>query len=702
MKKSFLRNTTIYIKLLLICTLAFSFTKDNAAKKEEVLVGELFELLNMFHYTPQKIDDNFSEKAYNLYIQRLDYDKMFLTQNDLAILETYKRTIDDEIMNKTFNFFNLSIEIIDKKTSFIEAHYPEILSKPFDFNVDENYELDNDKRGYAQDDNQLLEYWRKSLKLETLNMLIDLVEDQDAAKAKSDTVKIKSFKELEELARTKIKKRIDDRFKRFEKSKRSDKFSNYMNSLIGVYDPHTNFFPPDDNEDFNIQLSGKLEGIGATLSEKDGYIKVESIVPGSASWKQGQLQPGDIILKVGQGDSEPVDIVDMRLDAAVRLIRGPKGTKVSLTVKKVDGSISKIAIIRDVVIIEETYAKSAVITNQKGNIKIGYIDLPSFYIDFKEKGGGRKCSDDILTEIKNLKAQNVNGIIIDLRGNGGGSLPDVVKIGGYFIENGPIVQVKSKDKPADVLNDYDKNTYFEGPLVIMVDEFSASASEILAAAMQDYKRAIIVGSNHSWGKGTVQQLADLDRFLSNAYDTLKPLGALKVTIQKFYRINGSTTQLQGVIPDITLPDKYKYIDLGEKEEDNPLKWDEITPAIYTKSTTNWDIDKIKKKSSTRVVKDTIFSKIEELAKYLKSQKDKTVFTLNYNEYKKQKDNDKEYAKKFNSLGKSETGLQIVTKTDIAATTKLDSLNIQKKEKWFDKLKKDPELYETFNIMLDMQ
>ena len=695
------RKSIIIALLTVSLTLLFSYTKVNQNKKEEVLIGELFELLNAFHVSPEKIDDTFSEKAFDLYIKRLDFDKMFFTQEDMAVLETYKRGIDDEINNHTFNLLNLSTEIIDKRTAYIKVIYPEILSKPFDFTVDETYETNDDKKKFAANEKELAENWRKSLKFEVLVKLLDMVEEQEKAKTKSDTIKTKTFAELEESARTKIKKRIDERFKRYDQLKRQDRLSIYLNSLTSVFDPHTNFFPPEDKDDFDIQISGKLEGIGATLSEKDGYIKVESIVPGSASWKQGQLQAEDVILKVGQGDEEPVDVVDMRLDAAVRLIRGPKGTKVTLTVKKIGGTIVKIPIIRDVVVIEETYAKSTIFTNAKGDKKIGYIHLPSFYIDFKETNGGRKCSDDVLEEIKKLKTAGVQGIIFDVRGNGGGSLPDVVKIGGFFIPSGPIVQVKSRIQPQQTLVDRDINSYFDGPLVVMIDEFSASASEIFAAAMQDYKRAIIVGSAHSWGKGSVQQFVDLDRYLTAGFDSIKPLGQTKISIQKFYRINGGSTQIKGVVSDIILPDKYKHIEMGEKEEDNPMKWDEIAPAQYTPAKPSWDIEKIKKASMLRTAKDTSFIKIEALATYLKSQKDQSLFSLNFEKYRKQEDEDKTVAEKFNSLGKYETSLQIAPYDEAKVETKLDSIKQQRIENWHKKLKKDPELFETFKIIQDM-
>lgn len=677
-----------------------SYISSNTTEKKAVLTGALLQILSLYHYSPEKVDDSLSVKAYNLYVKRIDFDKMYLTKSDLSILETYKYKIDDEIRAQTFGFYELSIELMDKKTAFIKEYYPKILEQPVDLNINEDFESDDEKRGYAQNDKELLELWRKTLKFQVLQKLQELEEEQSKAKAKSDTVVLKTLPELEVIAREKIKKRIDDRFQRFDKLKEEDRFSFYINAIVSVYDPHTNYFPPDDKEDFDIRISGKLEGIGATLSEKDGYIKVEAIVPGSASWRQGQLQASDIIQKVAQGDDDPVDISGMRLDEAVRLIRGPKGTKVVLTVKKTDGTIIKIPIIRDVVVIEETYAKSAILTDESTKLKIGYLYLPQFYLDFNDPNG-RNCSRDVMAEIGKLQTAGVDAIIFDLRDNGGGSLNDVVKIGGYFIPSGPIVQVKSREKTPQILADLDQRIQYSGPLVVMVDEFSASASEIFAAAMQDYGRAVIVGSKSSFGKGTVQRFVNLDDYIANSYDSLKPFGQVKITIQKFYRINGGATQLKGVVPDIILPDKYEYLSLGESEQDNPMKWDEIQPVSYQRSGNVIDLVKLKKKSEARMLKDTSCSSIKEAATYLKQQRDETKFSLNYEVFKKDESISMKKSEQINKVGKYDTGLKIIPIEVITATNKLDSVKIKRQEDWFKNLKKDYQLHETFQIANDL-
>jgi len=695
------------IKIIIITSLgilflyaSFSFTNESSASKDTIVLGALFEILNLYHYSPATIDDSFSEKAYKTYLKQIDYDKMFLNQHDVDILDTYKHSIDDELKNKTFDLFDLSVEIITNKIELIKKSYVQFLQNPINFSIDEKYETADDKRGYAKNDSLLLDNWRKSIKLQVLETINELKEDQEKLKSKNDTVTLKTFDELEKTARTKIKKRLDERFKRYNKITNEDRMSLFINALTNVFDPHTDYFAPQKKEDFDIQMSGKLEGIGATLSEKDGSIKVENIVPGSASWKQGQLQAGDYILKVAQGDEEPVDIVDMRLDEAVRLIRGPKGTKVVLTVKKIDGNIITIPIIRDVVIIEETFAKSSILADENSKSKIGYIYLPEFYIDFNDSHG-RKCSEDVLQEITKLKNDGVTGIIFDLRNNGGGSLNDAVKIGGYFIPSGPIVQVKSRGQAPQVMGDNDNKTYFDGPLIIMVNKNSASASEIVTAAMQDYHRAIIVGSESSYGKGTVQRFVDLDSYVPKDFDKYKPLGQTKITIQKFYRINGGATQIKGVIPDIVLPNKYKYFEMGEKDQDNPMKWDTIAPVPYNVLNYNANIAKLKKADEKRVSKDTTFQKIEQAANFLNEQKKNTVYPLNYTAFVERKAVDKQNYSRFNSLGKSETGLKVMPSEVIQQVTSLDSIHVKRLENWHKELKKDPELFETFKIMQDI-
>lgn len=665
--------------------------------KEEAIDQILMQSLNSVHYSPQVIDDNFSEKVFKLYLQRLDYNKKFLIQADVDELKAYDKLIDDDINKASFAFFDKSFDIINARVEEAKAYYTDILSKPFDFTTEENIQLDAEKLTYAKDRAALREEWRKSLKYQTLARVVEMMDNQEKAHEKSDTVKLKTREQLEVDARKRILKSNDDYFKRLKEFDRNDRIAMYFNAIAGIYDPHTEFFAPKDKANFDIGMTGQLEGIGAQLQEKDGFIKVSSIVPGSASYKQGQLKGGDIILKVAQGDAEPVDVTDMKMDDAVQLVRGKKGTEVRLTVKKPDGSQLIIPIIRDIVVLEDSYAQSVIL---KGKKNIGYIKLPSFYADFSGKTG-RSCSKDIKKELEKLKAENVDGVILDLRYNGGGSLPDVVDMAGLFIDKGPVCQVKQKNASAQWLEDREPGIVYDGPLTVMVNSNSASASEILAAAIQDYNRGLIVGTSPaSFGKGTVQRFFNLDDYLPPAYANIKPLGEVKITTQKFYRINGGTTQLKGVIPDIVLPDPYYLLDQGEKEQDYPMEWDEITPAKYQPLKQAYSISKLKDNSSERVKNNPDFAILNDAAKRLKKQKDNTNVSLNFDKYVAEQKAYKAEAKKMDALDKEIEGLEVMQlKAD--AFPESDTVKVNKNKEWYKALRKDIYLHETVSIMNEM-
>ena len=688
--------------LLITCLLLGSFfVHENNEPKEKLIMVSTYEILKSFHYSPQNLDDTYSSRVFDLYLKSLDYNKVYFTKDQIDILSSYKTKIDDEIKTNSLEFFDLSLELINGQLKKIQDLYPKLLQNPIDFSVKEDININSEKRDFCNSQAELEEYWRKYIKYQVLTEIISLENEEKKKTENKENFTSKTPVQLEDTARQIIKKRYDTRFKRIAKISRNDRFSSYVNAIAGAFDPHTNYFPPTEKEDFDISMSGKLEGIGATLSEKDGYIKVVEIVPGSPSWKQGELKAEDIILKVAQGDNEPVDIIDMRLDEAVRLIRGPKGTKVVLTVKKIDGSIVTIPIIRDVIVLEEKYAKSTIITtNDKKAYKIGYIYLPQFYTDMNDIHG-RKCSKDIEKEVTKLKNANVDGILIDLRNNGGGSLNDVVEIGGLFIDKGPIVQVKSMESPARQYNDNDGKTLYDGPLAIMVNTFSASASEILAAAMQDYKRAIIIGTESTYGKGTVHRIVDIDRLVSHEYQSQKPLGAIKVTIQKFYRINGGTTQFQGVKPDIILPDLYDKIDIGEKELDYPLPWSEIKSVPYTTWKSAPNIKDLAKKSANRTQKDTAFTLIKTASKWLADTKDQESIPLEISTFRNKDEKDLELSKKYKNAGKSTVPFEIINWKPVSKdNATLDSVENKRIEDWNKSIKEDVILYESYQILSD--
>ncbi|HAV26369.1 MAG TPA: tail-specific protease [Bacteroidetes bacterium] len=551
---------------------------------------------------------------------------------------------------------------------------------------------------YAKNDKELKDRWRTYLKYSVLTKLYADQLAQEKAQEKSDTVFTpKPFDTLEYNARKSVLKTHRDYYTRLKRLERKDRLSMYINSITAVYDPHTNYFPPADKENFDIQMSGQLEGIGAQLQEKDGYIKITNIIPGGPSSLQGDLQANDLILKVKQEGEEAVNIVDWRIDDAVKIIRGKKGTKVTLTVRKPDGAEQDITITRDVVILEETYAKSLLL-NDKDNVKTGYIYLPSFYADFRNPRG-RFSWKDVKAEVEKLKTAGVKGIILDLRNNGGGSLDDVVKMGGLFIDEGPIVQVKEKGRKPQVLADRYAGAEWDGALVIMINEFSASASEIMAAAMQDYGRAVIVGSSSSHGKGTVQRFLNLNQTIRNK--NIPDLGSIKLTIQKFYRINGDATQLKGVSSDILLPDNYMYIKTGEKEQDYPMAWDQIESASYDSK--SYQVKKsVFETSNARVQSNETFKLIEENARRWEKQRESRKYPLSIAKYALQEEKQKAEGEKFEILNKLEiSGFEVSNIPSDLEKIKTEESRVKINKDWIKNIAKDPYVYEALQIIEDL-
>lgn len=691
--------------LLVVATSLFLFAYthagiDNDDRKNQVLLRLISEILANKHYSPVMIDDSFSQKAFDLYLERIDFDKRFFVKSDLEQLTTYKQDLDNEFIDGSFQFFLKSLEIYTARIAQVEGWYQTILEQPFDFSTDEYFETDAEKRDYAADEKALYDYWYNFLKYRTLAQLTDLYEKQEEALKRNDTMVVaKSLEELEKQAREKVLRAQDDWARRVHRINEADRLSLYVNALIGIYDPHTYYFPPEDKENFDIALSGQLEGIGATLQENNGYVKVVRIVPGSASWKQGELQVNDLIMKVAQGANEPVDLYDMPLDEAVKLIRGPKGTTVVLTVKKTDGTVKEISIVRDIVILEETFAKSAILTDPKSEERFGYIYLPKFYVDF-DNPKGRRCSFDVKKEIEKLKQDNVSGIILDLRDNGGGALTEAVDLAGLFIRQGPVVQVKSRFGVPNVMDDEDGLVEYEGNLIIMVNSLSASASEILAAAMQDYGRAVILGSR-TFGKGTVQSFYSLDHYLRSSEKNLGPLGSLKLTEQKFYRINGGATQLKGVEPDIVLPDLYSYLDIRERDMDYCMPWTQIQPARYQQFATKYDIEKLAKKSKLRVSQNKDFTLIDQSALRYKELQDESLVSLNFEKYRAFVQKREDEAQKYDNLMKENNGLEIISNSTDLVLQSIDTLKAASAKEWHVEIGKDVYVKEAYLVMKDM-
>ena len=674
---------------------------EDPIEKEAVILKSVVNILERAHFKPKDINDDFSKKVYQSYLDLLDGGKRFLIQADVDKLKPYEKQIDDEILATKLNFFNASLDIINAAQSRVKSFYKEILAKPMTFNEKETISYDFDKMPYAKNEKELYARWEKILKANVLDEIVQVQNGQENDSLKVDKTEPKSFATIEKEAREKVLKDYDRLFERMEKLRREDRFSDYINSITEQFDPHTSYFSPNDKEDFDIGMSGRLEGIGARLQADGEYTKVSEIVVGGPAWKEKNLEAGDVIMKVAQEGQPAIDIRGMRLDDVVSKIRGKKGTKVILTVKKVSGTMQNITITRDEVLMDESFAKSVIIGQEGVLENIGYIYLPKFYADF-DNNKGRFSFTDVAKEVEKLKKANVNGIILDLRNNPGGSLNDVVKMAGLFIEQGPIVQVKSRENEPYVMNDEDKSYAYDGPMVVLVNHQSASASEILAAALQDYKRAVIIGGTSTYGKGTVQRFVDLDRTVSVA-NNLKPLGQLKLTIQKYYRINGGSTQLEGVTPDIVLPDAFNYIKIGERENKSAMEWTKIAPARYSQNVfVINNIDDIKAKSKKRVETNPLFKAIDENAHRIKEQSDKKIYTLELDSYKKDMNSRKEQTKKFNALFKEIPGLSVENIPEDAKLIQRDSASIARNQTFIKNIKKDVYIEEAMQVIKDLQ
>jgi carboxyl-terminal processing protease len=687
----------IPVVLLSISAGVLAFNKlghnDDPPGRYEVIMNLVGQMLKEGHYQPRDIDDKFSTEVFNKYLRSLDTEKKFFLKTDVDKLMPLSTHIDDELKGAPIDCFRSINTLIKQRVAEAAAIYPEMLAKPFDFTVEEKVTLDPDKVDFPADENARKEAWRKVLKYRTLEKLTDLQEMREKDKGK-DSVKVKTDTELEAEARVKVKQLYDRYFERLKNRQNdNDRFNLYVNAITTTMDPHTDYFPPDEKRAFEEQMAGKFFGIGAQLKEEGDKIRVISIVTGSPSWKQGQLKANDVIQKVAQGNNESVDITGYPVEDAVKLIRGKKGTPVKLTVRSVDGTVKDITIIRDEIVTEETFAKSAIINGQH---KIGYIYLPEFYADFNDRNGARSA-EDVAKEVAKLKAEKVEGIILDLRFNGGGSLQDVVQMAGLFIPEGPVVQVRSRGGDAVVLRDRDKNVQYDGPLAIMVNEYSASASEIMAAAMQDYKRAVIIGSTQTFGKGTVQRLFNLDDFYP--VKDGGSLGALKLTQQKFYRANGGSTQLKGVASDIVLPDP--YYEVAERKDSDALAYDEIPRASFNAWYNPVNTESLKKSSEKRMASSPAFKLLNENLSTLKKLEKQETYSLNLQTYKSEQKSNTAALKKYDAVNDKVKELSIINiKSDIDKFGG-DSSKIARNKDWIRIRTKDIYLDEAVNVMNDL-
>ncbi|BAO55434.1 carboxy terminal-processing peptidase [Nonlabens marinus] len=708
---NFLKNNiAIAVIALMAATASCSFTNSSSIdpgdkEKEQLLVELIHHVLERNHYSPADLTDQFSQDVFKNFVYEVDPAKRYFLASDYQEFQTFEFLIDDQIRDGRVDFFNIVYERLLKREKESEAIFKEVINQPFDFDAEEEINTDYESIPYAANRKELKDHWRKLLKLSAIGIYNSKLEDQEASDTDDENSMSKAFtekktpSELEKEARMEVKKSMEENFDLSDDVDRLDYFSVFLNNITTHFDPHTNYFAPQSKDRFDTSISGTLEGIGARLQKKMDNIEIMEIISGGPASTSGKLEKGDQILRVAQDkDSIATSIVGMRISDAVDLIKGPKGTKVILTLKKVDGSIKEVTLIRDVVLIEETFAKTALI--QDDEMSYGVINLPKFYFS-TENASARAAGDDVAKEIVKLKAEGMEGLVIDLRNNGGGSLREVIEMAGLFIEDGPIVQVGAKNNRTQTLNDDDGGKIlWEGPLVVLVNELSASASEILAAALQDYDRAIVIGSKQTFGKGTVQNFEDLNRYVRTT--DFGDLGALKLTTQKFYRVNGGSTQLEGVKSDVVAPDRYSYIKIGERDEEFPLPYDEIPAATYRKFNGYSNLKESIEASQERIDRNEFFQLIDRNAEWLAEQREQYMIPLSIKSYQSRLANLDKETDQFKRLDDYKNDLKVSSLKGEMALMQQDTSLADKRNRWHSNINEDMYIEEAINVLRDLK
>jgi carboxyl-terminal processing protease len=632
------------------------------------------QLISRYHYKKFNLNDSLSSVIFDNYIKMLDNNKMYFLKSDIDEFEQYRNKFDDYLLTGTLNegyaIFNRFKQRLNERIKYVDT----ALKNEFDYTKDETFIPNRKDADWASTIEELDELWRKRLKNDALNRKLDGRDWED------------------------ISKTLSDRYHRYHKIvlqyDEEDVFQIYMNAYTEAIDPHTSYFSPVTSENFDIDMSLSLEGIGAQLTSDGDYTKVTRIIPGGPADKSGLLKKDDRIVAVAQGeDGEMVDVVGWRLDDVVQLIRGEKGTLVRLNIipaeSEVNMSTKEIQLVRDKVKLEDQAAQSEIILIENDGVeyKLGVIDVPAFYIDFEGQKKGdpdyKSTTRDVRKLLEELKKENVDGVIVDLRENGGGSLQEAIELTGLFIEDGPVVQVRNSNGTIEVGRDPDNNIVYDGPLAVMVNRYSASASEIFSAAIQDYGRGIVVGET-TYGKGTVQNLIDLGMFNRNKDEKE---GKVKLTIAKYYRVTGSSTQHMGVIPDIMFPSAVDPEDYGESSKPSALPWDQIRSTNYQKfADLSRVIPKLRSRHEERIKNNLEFQYMLEDIEDYKERREKKEFSLNEEVRKKERELAEKKDKKREEERASNTEITVIEKGEVT-----------KKDLRVD----DPELEETGYILADL-
>ncbi len=688
-----------YAFILLILSISFpkiSFAQNQSIDpKEQKIVETVTTILHDSHFNPAEINDAFSKAVFHAFLISLDPDKRIFLASDIQEFKKQETNIDDLIKTNSLVFFNLVYDRVVKRMKESKVIYTALLQKPTDLYTDENINPDDDKLDYTKNHGELKNRWRMQLKYFILKNLATNLEDTAYQYgAKHPNLK---FIELEKSTRASFLKKINGDSENIDILDREYFFEKYINAIVVQFDPHSLYMKNSKKNKSEINLTGKLVGIGARLVIENESIAIGEMAYGGPSFNSKQIDVGDIILKVAEKNNIPVDIAGLKLPEVVALMKGNIGTTVTLTIKKEDGNIIEVPIKRDIIEFKDSYAKSCVA--EKNGKKFGVIDLPKFYKDFDDPNN-RDAAKDIQNEIEFLKKEGVEGILIDLRNNGGGAVDTAIDITGLFIETGPVVQIKSGNKTKEILSDINPKIQWEGPLVILLNNDSASASEIFAAAIQDYKRGIIMGSKQSYGKGTVQKMTNLELYTPKG--TGKNYGALKTTIKKIYRINGSSTQVEGVSSDIVIPDEFLYVKYGERNKSNVMVWDKIEALPFTKWNSLINFETVIAASNKRIAENMDFKLLNEYAEYLSKKEQSNTVSLNVEKYKMEQNRDKNELNKFDEIHNYKNNLIFKSTTnEVALIKKTPSLGVKRKE-WRDALATDIYIDEALNVLVDIK
>ena len=688
-KSSFLSAGLVILSLLLLLSgVPVSAQKSKVKENIDLVFHNTAEMLQNIHFAPRQLDDDFSGKIFSSYLQQLDPGKRFFTKADIDQFKKYEAGLDDEMRGKEVQFYKVVNKIFQQRLKESENLVDELLKTPFGFTQPGTYNTNTDMLSWTSSTDELKARWKNYLKYQVLVQYEDLLELQE-----KDSSEVTSEAGLEQKAResvSRIQKRYIDNLQKL--TSEEEAFNTYINSVINLYDPHSNYFLPVDRRGFQESMSGVYYGIGALLQEQQGKVSINELMIGGPAWKSGLVEKGDVILKVTQQGEKPVDCAGMSMSDVIRMIRGQKETFVTITFRKNDGSLKDIMLKREPLQLEETFVKSAIIED---SVRIGYISFPRFYTDFGDVNG-RSCAKDMANELERLKNENVEAVIIDIRNNGGGSLGEVINMVGLFIDEGPVVQVKSPTSKPYVATVRGNKMIYDGPLIVLVNEMSASASEIFAGAIQDYQRGLIIGSASTYGKGSVQRafgIANNPSMVSNSTD----LGTINITLQKYYRITGEATQLKGITPDILLPGIYEPYKIQEKSNPSALAWDKIDAVPFKPFNNRNEFSKIIAGVKQRYNEDTTLNSLKKNLDWLANRSEK--HSLQLSEYQKEQKTLQEKIAHIRSELVTDSAMHIVNPADVDNGLKeREHFRLESNKAWLNSLKKDLYLSRAVSVM----